>query len=163
VLLCVLASLLVPGIASAHSAAGAENRVWAFDLSEQVHVAGAATLTPELHQGCGLAEYDSASGSLLAARGGLRIADGQFGKKLGKHAADFGLDPSNPQHREAFRGIIEGIASSPDRVVSGIFRGQGAVDFLIKGSDVVVSKGGEFVTVLKGGVNNPSVLKALGQ
>ena len=93
----------------------------------------------------------------------MRIADGQFGKKLGKHAVDFGLDPSNPQHREAFRGIIEGIAGSPDKVVSGTFRGQGAVDFLIKGSDVVVSKGGDFVTILKGGVNNPSVLKALGQ
>jgi len=37
-LLCVLASLLVPGIASAHSAAGAENRGWAFDLPEQVHL-----------------------------------------------------------------------------------------------------------------------------
>jgi filamentous hemagglutinin len=98
-----------------------------------------------------------------AAKGGLRIADGQFGKKLGKHAADFGLDPSNPPHREAFRGIIEGIASLPDKVVSGTFRGQGAVDFLIKGSDVVVSKGGDFVTILKGGVSNPSVLKALGQ
>ncbi len=73
-LLCVLASLLVPGMASAHSASGAENRVWAFDLAEQVHVGGAASLTLELHQGCELADYDSASGSLLAARGGSKTA-----------------------------------------------------------------------------------------
>ncbi len=70
-----LASLLVPGIASAHSAAGAESRVWAFDLADQVHVAGRRALTPELHQGCEPANYDSASGSLLAARGGSRGAD----------------------------------------------------------------------------------------
>jgi len=74
-LLCVLASLLAGGIASAHSATGAENRVWAFDLAEQVHVAGASALTLELHQGSALAEYDSASGSLLAARGGGRGAN----------------------------------------------------------------------------------------
>ena len=69
-LLCVLASLLVPGTASAHSATGAENRVWAFDLAEQVHVAGQQALTSDSHQGCEIAEYDSASDSLLAARGG---------------------------------------------------------------------------------------------
>jgi len=71
-ILCVLASLLVPGTVSAHSATGAENRLWAFDLAEQVHVGGAASLTLELHQGYGLADYDFASGSLLAARGGGR-------------------------------------------------------------------------------------------
>ena len=69
-LLCALASLLAGGIASAHAASGAENRVWGFDLAEQIHVGGQRALTPELHQGYELAEYDSASGSLLAARGG---------------------------------------------------------------------------------------------
>ena len=71
-LLCALASLLAGGIASAHAASGAENRVWGFDLAEQIHVGGQRALTPELHQGYELAEYDSASGSLLAARGGLK-------------------------------------------------------------------------------------------
>ena len=74
-LLCVLASLLAGGIASAHAASGAENRVWGFDLAEQIHVGGQRALTPELHQGYELAEYDSASGSLLAARGGTRAPD----------------------------------------------------------------------------------------
>ena len=67
-ILSVLASLLVLGIASASSAAGAETRVWAFDLAENVHVAGRDALTRGQHLGCELAEYDSASGSLLAAR-----------------------------------------------------------------------------------------------
>ena len=71
-ILCALASMLFPGIASAHAAAGAENRVWAFDLAEQVHVAGQQALTLELHQGYEPADYDSASGSLLAAGGGSR-------------------------------------------------------------------------------------------
>ena len=71
-LLCALASLLVPGIAAASAVSSTEDRVWAFDLAEQVHVAGAASLTPELHQGCELAGYDSASGSLLAAKGGAK-------------------------------------------------------------------------------------------
>ena len=36
-LLCVLSSLFVPGIASASAVAGAETRVWAFVLAEQVY------------------------------------------------------------------------------------------------------------------------------
>ena len=74
-LLCVLASLLAGGIASAHAASGAENRVWGFDLAEQIHVGGQRALTPELHQGYELAECDPASGSLLAAGGGSRAPD----------------------------------------------------------------------------------------
>ncbi len=38
-LLCVLVSLALSGTASAHPAAGGENRVWAFDLAEQVRMA----------------------------------------------------------------------------------------------------------------------------
>ena len=69
-LLCVLASLLVPGIASASMASGAETRVWAFDLQDQVRVGGERSLTLDLHPGCE-ATYDQlASDSLLAARGG---------------------------------------------------------------------------------------------
>ena len=73
-ILCLLASLLVPGIASASAVSSAENRVWAFDLVEQIHVGESASLTLELHQGYELAEYDSASGSLLAAKGGTKRA-----------------------------------------------------------------------------------------
>jgi len=74
VVLCVLASLLVPGIASASTAAGAETRVGVFDLPEQAFVGGAASLTLELHRGCELAYDQLASDSLLAARGGAATA-----------------------------------------------------------------------------------------
>ena len=84
-LLCVLASLLVPGIASAHAAGSAENRVWAFDLAEQVHVAGQHALTLDLHQGYELAEYDLASDSLLAAKRGSRSLADLVGKNGGKN------------------------------------------------------------------------------
>lgn len=64
---------------------------------------------------------------------------------------------------------INEISRSPDKVVSGTFSGQGAggsrgdVIFRIKGSDVVITKpNGEFVTVMKDGVKNPSVVAALG-
>ena len=51
-IVCVLASLLVPGIASASTAAGPETRVWAFELHDQVGVRIERSLTLELHQGC---------------------------------------------------------------------------------------------------------------
>jgi len=69
-LLCVLASLLVPGIASASTAAGAETRVWASNFADQGRIGGSATLTLELRPGCELAYDQLASDSLLAARGG---------------------------------------------------------------------------------------------
>jgi hypothetical protein len=72
VLLCVLASLLVPGIASASTASGAETRVGVFDLPEQAIVGGSASLTLEPHPGCALAYEELASDSLLAARGATR-------------------------------------------------------------------------------------------
>lgn len=88
---------------------------------------------------------------------GMTISDEQFGKKIGKHASDFGLDPSNPQHREQLRGRIESIAQNPDEVRRGPWRGAGNEphNFFRQGNDVVVAKGnGQFVTVLKDGVNN---------
>ena len=71
-LLCVLASLLVPGIASASTASGAETRVWAFNLADGVRVGVERSLTLELHRGCEIAYDRLASDSLLAARGATR-------------------------------------------------------------------------------------------
>ena len=70
-LLCLLASLLVPGIASASTAAGTETRVGAFDFADQARVGGSAALTLELHPGCAPTYDQLASASLLAARGGV--------------------------------------------------------------------------------------------
>jgi hypothetical protein len=81
-----------------------------------------------------------------------------LGRKIGKHAADFGLDQANPTHRAQLHRIISEIIAAPERVLAGTFRGQGTVKFFIKGEDVVVTTPmEEFVTILKGGVHNPAV------
>lgn len=68
----------------------------------------------------------------------------------------------HPAHRARLREAIEQIGSSLDRVVEGTFRVRGVVRFFIKGEDVVVTTlSNEFVTILKGGIANPSVRRAL--
>ena len=95
---------------------------------------------------------------------GSAISEKQLGRKIGKHAADFGLDPANQDHRAQLRHLIEEIRTSPDIVVEGTFRGQGAVKFFIKGEDVMITTPtDDFVTILKGGMHNPSVRRALGR
>ena len=58
--------------------------------------------------------------------------------------------------------IIDDIISHPDTVKTGYWRGQSDdVVFYIKGDDVVITKiGGEFVTIMKDGVNNERVKNA---
>ena len=98
----------------------------------------------------------------LPVREEIKISERQLGRKIGKHAADFSLDPANPEHRAQLRRLIAEITTSPDKVVEGTFRGQGAVKFFVQGEDVVVTTlTGEFVTILKGGVRNPAVQRAL--
>jgi hypothetical protein len=89
-LLCLLASLLVPGIASASTAPGAETRVWAFDLADQARVGVERSLTLELHRECDPSHDQLASDSLLAARGGkgLTTPGKFFGDKTAKEASE---------------------------------------------------------------------------
>ena len=91
--------------------------------------------------------------------------DKQFGKKVGKHAADFGLSAGTPEDRAKMKQVILDIVDHADEKVGGEWRGQEeAVLFHIRGQDVVVTReNGEFVTVLKGGVENARVKKARGQ
>lgn len=86
----------------------------------------------------------------------------QFGKKVGKHAKDFGLDPSNAEDREAFQGIINNIISNADEIRIGYWRGQPEdVLFHIQGDDVVITdQNNEFISILKGGINNAKVKNA---
>lgn len=86
----------------------------------------------------------------------------QFGKKIGKHAKDYGLDPSKEADREKMYEIIDDIIENYSEKRSGSWRGQEKeVDFYIKGEDVVVcSKEKEFITILKGGVSNARVKNA---
>jgi RHS repeat-associated protein len=54
-----------------------------------------------------------------AANGPLIIDGKQFGKKVGKHAEDFGLDKSNPADRQAVRDLINDIYENPDEIRQG--------------------------------------------
>ena len=86
----------------------------------------------------------------------------QFGKKVGRHAQDYGLNPASDSDRATILAIIEDIRSNATEVRTGSWRAQPEeVLFFIKGEDVVVTKkNGEFITVLKGGVNNERVKNA---
>lgn len=86
----------------------------------------------------------------------------QFGKKVGKHASDFGLDPSSAEDREKFQGIIQDIMDNNDEQRIGGWRGQEEeVLFHIKGNDVVITnQANEFITILKGGIDNERVKNA---
>ena len=92
----------------------------------------------------------------------ITLSDKQFGKKIGKHAKDYGLSPQDENDREELRSIILDIIDNHDDYAEGEWRGQSeAVKFYIKGEDVVViNSKNEFVTILKGGVNNARVKKA---
>ena len=86
----------------------------------------------------------------------------QFGKKLGRHALDFELDPSNPDDRIKFENIINSIVDNADEVRIGNWRGQEKeVLFHIRNKDVVITdQNNEFITILKDGVTNERVKNA---
>lgn len=93
------------------------------------------------------------------------FSDAQFGKKVGKHASDFGMRPDSQEDRNKMRAIIENIVDNADERYFGEWAGQESpVIFHILGDDVVVeSKYQEFVTVLKGGTSSARVKKARGK
>ena len=89
---------------------------------------------------------------------GILITDKQFGKKIGKHARDFGLDPSKQDDRKRMEEFILDIVNNHDDAAQGYWRGQtGLVDFFIKGNDVVILNKQRFVTILENGVQNERV------
>lgn len=86
----------------------------------------------------------------------------QFGKKVGKHAKDYGLDPSKAEDRDLMQRIINNIVSNAEEVRIGYWRGQDKdVLFYIRGEDVVITKqDNEFISILKGGIDNARVKNA---
>lgn len=86
----------------------------------------------------------------------------QFGKKVGKHASDFGLNPSLAEDRVKFLEIVEDVKANATELRIGEWRGQAEeVIFHIKGDDVVITnQSNEFITILKGGVSNERVKNA---
>ncbi|WP_067648448.1 hypothetical protein [Nocardia harenae] len=95
---------------------------------------------------------DSAGATDEGAKGPpMHIDKRQFGKKIGKHAEDFGLDPRDPSARIWLRQHFEEVRSSPDEVRSGPYYpdsgGGNDYWFYRKGNDLLITKGdGEFVT-----------------
>ena len=91
----------------------------------------------------------------------IKISDSQFGKKVGKHAEDFGLNPSNPESRYLIRNRINEIFIHKTEIRQGLWRGQGKtlpnganasgqVYFYIQDKDVVVTDlNGNFITIIK--------------
>ena len=94
---------------------------------------------------------------------GIIKTDKQFGKKVGKHAADWGLNAASAEDRRKMEQIIDDIYLHHDTPVRvGTWRGQvDEVLFYIKEENVVITKqDGEFVTILKGGKSSGRVKNA---
>lgn len=102
----------------------------------------------------------------------LNTTSKQFGKKIGKHATDYGLDPSKKEDRIFLMHRIQEIAASPDYVIPGTWRGQGkikedgkqqdgVVDYVIKDSDVIVAKDGNFITIIRDGIHASGRIKRI--
>ena len=86
----------------------------------------------------------------------------QYGKKIGKHAEDFGLDAGNPKHRQIVMDMIDDVTENYDVIKTCEWRGQtDEVDLYIKGTTVVIrKKDGEFVTIMGDALENERVKNA---
>lgn len=82
----------------------------------------------------------------------LNINEGQFGKKWGKHAQDYGLNPGDASAQKWFRDKISEVRGSHDEVRQGLWNpnngGGNDYFFYRRGKDLLVTKGdGQFVTM----------------
>lgn len=93
--------------------------------------------------------------------GDIIITDKQIGKKVGKHASDWGLNAGSADDRAKMTDIIRSIIEDADEIRRGAWRLQpGDSDFYIKGEDVVVVNNKKFVTILKGGISSARIKNA---
>jgi hypothetical protein len=74
------------------------------------------------------------------------VGDRQFGKKWGKHALDYGLDPGDPSARQWFQDRINEVYQSPDEIKQGAYNPNsngGGTDFWFyrKGKRSVADQG----------------------
>lgn len=93
----------------------------------------------------------------------ISFSNEQIGKKIAKHAGDWGLDPSNASDRQAFIDITQGIINYADQITTGEWRDQpNPCTFYRKGDDVVIVNAyGEYVTTMKGGASNARYKRTL--
>lgn len=90
----------------------------------------------------------------------FKIKESQFGKKAKKHMKDFGLDVKKSSDRIIFERKIRNIVDNHDSMIRDIeWRGQTEpVIAYVKNNDVVLAnKNNEFITIMKGGVNNARI------
>jgi len=113
-MLCVWASLLVPGTASASSAVGVETRVRALDSADGARVGLERSLTLVLHLGCAPTYDRLASDSLLAARGGPPANHG------------YARPHGGPEHNQAIDDRVGQLRNDPS--VENIRKNQVQVD-----------------------------------
>ena len=96
----------------------------------------------------------------------LKIDQGQFGAKVGRHMLEFGRDPRSAADRKWLMDHILDIYTNAAEFRDGTYSGQGEVTksganargpvwFYAKGGDVVLTdRADHFVTILKDGVTN---------
>lgn len=82
----------------------------------------------------------------------LTVSSGQFGRKFGQHAEDFGISFRDPRAREKFRDIIDDIYNNPDEVRVGPYypKDNGGVDhlfFMLDDYLLILKADGTFVSV----------------
>jgi len=93
----------------------------------------------------------------------LKIDQGQFGAKVGRHMLEFGRDPGNAADRKWLMDHILDIYMNATEIRAGTFSGQGELTqsganargpvwFYAKGRDVVLTdRSDNFATILKDG------------
>ena len=85
----------------------------------------------------------------------------QFGKKCGEHAIDYGIDPNTADGRLQFEHITNDILQNSDEIRIGNWRMQeGDCEFHIKGNDVVITNKGNYVSTMKGAIDNVRIKNA---
>lgn len=95
----------------------------------------------------------------------MNMTDSQIGSKVGKHAAEWGLDPASAADRDRFGAITRGIVreATERRRVEWLsdpktHKRTVEVTAYIKGEDVVlIDDDGNYVTTMKGGTHNKRV------
>lgn len=107
-------------------------------------------------------ENTGKSGIMKEGADDLKISWKQFGKKVGRHAKDYGIDPSSADGRASILAMIHDIKNNATEQRIGFWRGQPEdVIFYIKDEDVVITtQGNEFITIMKGGTANERVKNA---
>lgn len=104
---------------------------------------------------------------------GIKTSDKQFGKKIGKHAKDYGFNPGNSADRAKMTEIIQDITRNCDSVRVTTWKGQGKLlpsgeradgEVLVfqKDNDVVITKPtGEFISIMKDAmVQNKRIMRS---